>query len=186
MNLLKGSRTYLVGSIDYSSREGCTRWRKDITKFCHSLNIGVFDPTNKACDYGKETEDFKNKINYLKNVGAFGIASKEVKEIVRTDLTMVDLSDFIIAYLDLSVTLCGTFIELAHAAMGRKAVFLVCKQGKKKIPNFLFGLLKHELFFDSFKEMKKVIKRISKGRYKQEDLMSRLKLFNYDKVYGKK
>jgi nucleoside 2-deoxyribosyltransferase len=182
--LLKGSRVYLVGPIDNVSREYAVSWRKDITSFCHSLGIGVFDPTNKPCDFAQEDENFPQKLNELKKQFDFETVSKYIKDIVRTDLTMVDLSDFVIAYLDMDTLMCGTYIELAHAAMGRKAVFLVCKQGVSYIPSFLFGLLKYNYFFSNFDQVKNRLKSINIGKEKNSDLISRLKFFDYDKVYN--
>ena len=144
MNLLSGHQVYLVGPMDNVEDNGVV-WRRDITPFLRKMNVGVLDPTDKACDYGYEDYRTKEKLAGLRELGEFDEICKIAKGIVRTDLRMVDRSDFVLAYIDTDVFMCGSFIEIAHAANQRKPIVIMCKQGKKNVPGFLWGL--YEDFF---------------------------------------
>lgn len=153
-NPLVNHIVYLAGPIDHA-KDGGRTWRKDISEFFRQLGIGVFDPTNKPLGQD-EGENFTQYINELKT-NNYQLARQKMKEVVTHDLAMLDLSNFIVVYLDMDIYTCGTFSEITYAALEKKPVCIVCKQGKSAIPNWLWGLCKHELFFSSFDELKTFI-----------------------------
>ena len=119
----------------------------------------------------------------MKESGRFDEVVRLMKDIVRVDLSMVDKSDFVIVFLDMDVYTCGSYVEIAHAAMERKPILVVCKQGKNKIPGFLWGLCGgHSTFFSDWKQLKDYIVRVAIAD-DFDDLNGRWKFFNYDKVY---
>ena len=69
------------------------------------------------------------------------------------DLRCVDISDFIIAYIDLDIHACGTYEEIVTANRQKKPVLVWCKQGKEQAPNWLFFMLPHDHIFSSFDEI---------------------------------
>ena len=69
------------------------------------------------------------------------------------DLRCVDVSDFLIAHIDLSVHACGTYEEIVTANRQKKPILIWCEQGKSKAPNWLFFMLDHEQIFGSMEEI---------------------------------
>lgn len=161
MNRLKNHTCYLVGSIDKAADFG-KGWRQELKPFLKSLGILSIDPTNSVfC--GEDDSVAAQKINRYKSEKDWGSATLVGKEIVQRDLRAVDLSSFVIAYIDTDIFMCGATIEIAHAAMQRKPVVVCCKQGKEAVPNFLWGLLKHEMFFDNWDQVKNYIIEADSG-----------------------
>lgn len=142
---LKDHLCYLVGPIDHDL-ENCKAWRRAITPKLNNLGVKVIDPTNSV--FCSEDDSIAvRRINVAKNSGNWEQSTEIAKEIVRRDLRAIDLSSFIVAYIDTDIFSCGSIVELSHAAQQRKPVVLVCKQGKSGVPNFLWGLLDHNMFF---------------------------------------
>lgn len=164
----------MAGPIDNAADGGRT-WRKDIAEFFHQLGVGVFDPTNKPLGQS-EGKNFTQEINHLKVVDC-NAARTKMKEVVTNDLAMLDLSNFIVVYLDTDIYTCGTFSEITYAALEKKPVCIVCKQGKAAIPNWLWGLCKHEMFFNSWDELKQFF-------LQQKYLEYNWKIIDYRKVFN--
>ena len=101
MERLKGLRAYLAGPIDNAKDDG-VGWRIEMTKFLEPLGITVFDPCKKPLAYAKykEVEEEKKKMMQLKETGRYFELTERMKDIVHVDLRMVDVSDFLIIYLD--------------------------------------------------------------------------------------
>ena len=89
--------------------------------------------------------------------------SKKMKDIIKVDLRMVDVSDFLIVYFDEDIPICGTTHEIVLCSQQRKPVLIVSRTGKMKIYDWLFGLLDHEEFFSSFDELEEYLMDIDFG-----------------------
>ena len=74
-----------------------------------------------------------------------------MKEIRNVDLRMVDISDFIIANIDLDVHACGTYEEIVTANRQKKPIIVRMKQGKSHAPDWLLGMLgsSHNMIFET-------------------------------------
>lgn len=186
MNRLKGQLCYLAGYIDDNPIKARI-WRQDITKFLHNLEIGAFDPCDKAVLNAKvsENEDFVMDINALKKEGFYEEAQKRMREIVRLDLKMVDLSNFLILNINRNYHMCGSYSEFTYACMQRKPVFIYCEQGIEKISNWIWGLGDYEYFFDDWDKLKAKITQIATAEG-IDDLDSKWRFFDYQKIYGTK
>lgn len=85
----------------------------------------------------------------------------EIMKLVRhADLRMVDKCDFVLAYIDLDVYAVGTWEEIFWANRLMRPVILVCKQGKICVPEWCWGALKSEMFFNNFEEALNYIKYV--------------------------
>lgn len=184
MNKLKNHTAFLSGAIDRCPNYGRI-WREEITKFLHSMEIGVLNPLDKPITNIKydEDENFVEKLNSLKLNEDFTSVSKLVKNIVRADLSLVDRSDFVILHINTNIFMCGSFTETSHAVLQRKPVIVHCEQGKKNIPNWLFGLCNHELFFSNWDELKEYIKMVAYNDI--DDMCGKWKFIDYNKVFGR-
>tara|TARA_R110002012_G_scaffold62218_4_gene163615 strand:+ start:405 stop:944 length:540 start_codon:yes stop_codon:yes gene_type:complete len=152
MNRLDGMRTYLAGAMDRVP-DGGTGWRKRITPMLKSLGVTVFDPCDKPIEVGIEDEHVRKEIQELKEQGRFDKIREDYRVIRTLDLRCVDISDFVIASIDIDVHACGTYEEIVTANSQKKPVLVWCQQGKENAPNWLFFMLPHQHIFGSLNEL---------------------------------
>ena len=112
---LNNHRVYLAGPIDHVADDG-TGWRKSITTYLEKMGLTILDPTDKPttpCKWNEVGE--KEHIQKLVDLKRWDELNQMAKEIVLVDLRMVEVSDFMICYVDKDVHLCGTYDELFEA-----------------------------------------------------------------------
>lgn len=151
-NNLKGMRTYLVGAMDRVP-DGGVQWRDRITPYLEYMGIKVLNPCNKPIYSIKEDEQTRNIINYYKQTQQFDKIRENYGHIRNADLRCVDISDFIIAHIDINIHACGSYEEIVTANRQKKPVLIWCEQGKINAPNWLFFMLPHEQIFNSMEEI---------------------------------
>ena len=97
MNLLKKTKTYLVGHMQYHNGSG---WRQTVRSQLEPMGVTVFDPYDKPFIKDvEEGDDIRAKLkNHILN-GQYDEVQKAMKEIRIYDLNLVDRSDFIIAHI---------------------------------------------------------------------------------------
>ena len=101
MNVLKKTKVYLVGPMEYQNGRA---WREDMTIFLNSMDITVFDPYKKPfINAPEEDEDCHERMNKLMQSGEYDEVATHFKAVRAFDLSMVDRSDFIICYIDPTV-----------------------------------------------------------------------------------
>ena len=152
INNLKNTRTYLVGAMDRVD-DGGIGWRQTITPILRQMNVVVLDPCNKPMNGIKEDANTRLKIEEYKTTGQYHKIKEEYSVIRNADLRCVDISDFIVAYIDIDIHACGSYEEIVTANRQKKPVLVWCKQGKSKAPNWLFFMLPHEHIFSSMNEL---------------------------------
>jgi uncharacterized membrane protein len=133
--------------------DGGEEWRLRIRKNLQHLEINWLDPTNKPIDIGKEDKESRAIRNQAKKDGDWELVAEEMKPIRCVDLRMIDVCDFIVVYIDISVHACGTYEEVFLANRQKKPVLFVVEQGKKNTPNWLMAALPHEYFFSSWEDL---------------------------------
>jgi nucleoside 2-deoxyribosyltransferase len=158
-NRLRYSQCYLAGSIDMCPDGGKT-WRNEITPHLKRIGIKVFNPLEKPLDIGLESDDNRSTRRGLKLTGKFDEFSKIMRTIRHADLRMVDKSDFLIVYLDMSVLFCGTMEEIVVCNHTKKPILVFCKQGKTSIPDWIWGMIPHKMLFNSIDEVLGYIKYV--------------------------
>ena len=160
MNRLNNQRVYLAGAMDRVADRG-NGWRDKITPFLESLNIIVFNPIKKPTVVGQEDElTHKHKVK-LKNAGKYDELSQLMKTIRSVDLRLVDISDFLIVNLDLDIHPCGTYEEIFWANRQKKPIVIHMVQGKENAPDWLFGMIPHQMIFSSWDEIKHYLEHIN-------------------------
>lgn len=180
MNRLKFAKFYLAGPI----RKGIDfiSWRKDMSNFLWSIGAGVLDPCDKPLDH-HEDEFFQDKLLRLKSEGKYDTLASIVREVVTIDLHLVDLSTAVILHIDTDVHMQGSYAEMTYACLERKPLIVHAKNGKKNLPAWVFGHAKHELFFDTWDEIKDYLNHIDKDKI-VDTLNNRWKFLDYNKIYG--
>ncbi len=150
-NRLKGLRAYLCGHIDRAPDLGMG-WRKDLTPWLEKMDVSIFNPCAKPIKEANEVENRELR-KYTKETD-YDAFSTNMREIAKTDLRMVDICDFMIVYIDLDIFICGSVWEVTIANLQKKPILICCKQGKEKVPDWLWGVLPHEEFFSNWDDLK--------------------------------
>jgi nucleoside 2-deoxyribosyltransferase len=159
MNRLHNQRVYLAGAMDRVPDRGCT-WRDSITPFLHALGVEVFNPSSKPSNIGLEDQDSHKIKSKLKEKENYDELSSMMKSIRSVDLRLVDISDFLIVNLDLTVHPCGTLEEIFWANRQKKPILVHMVQGKKHTPDWLFGTIPHQMIFSTWDEIKSYLLHI--------------------------
>jgi hypothetical protein len=200
MNRLAGMLTYLVGPMEQEVNRG-SEWRVEITAFLQKrLSVGVLNPCDKPASGENVAEDYNlyTKINSTKVAARqhelrgeienanilYESAHKLCQPFVRYDLRMVDIAHFIVMHVNPDIHMCGSYGEQAVATLQRKPVIVFCPQGKDRIPNWLYGILKPEMFFTCMDEVQNYLLHVA---YDHEvDDLNRWRFIDMNKVYGNK
>lgn len=183
MNLLAGSIFYLSGPIDcVKSSADAVDWRVDMTRFLHSIGAGVFNPLDKPFNTTEESYVKTQERYRMKRCGFFDDVRDIMKTVCSDDMRLVDMSNAVILYIDKDVHMCGSYIETAWAALEKKPIIVMCKQGKIEVPDFLMGITPHRMFFGSWLDVKDYITSVDCGL--ETDTMKRWRFVNSGKVFG--
>jgi len=151
---LTNQRAYLAGPIDHAADDG-VGWRQMITPLLQQMGITVLDPTDKPttqCRFNEIGAE-KEMISKLVELRRWDDLREIAKEIVLVDLRMVEVADFLVAYIDPDVHICGTYDEVFEALRHRKPTLIVHKGGKARMSMWLRGKLNHNFVFESFEEL---------------------------------
>lgn len=147
-NNLKNMRTYLVGAMDRVI-DGGSGWREYITPILEEMKVKVINPCQHPIQNITEDANTRATIEHYKETGQFDKIRENFGHIRNADLRCVDISDFIIAQIDMDVHMCGSYEEIVTANRQKKPILVWCKQGKHLAPNWLFFMMPHEHIFSS-------------------------------------
>jgi hypothetical protein len=182
MNNLKDMRCYLVGAIDLAKDKG-KGWRNEVTPTLRSFGIKVMDPCRKPMASTLLNEESPEYFLYkqkLKQEERYDELTDLMKPVRSIDLAMVDRSDIILAAIDITIHACGTYEELSWAARCKKPTIVVSAQGKKYLPDWLFAMHPHRLFFNSFVDAFDYLNYIDKTPQDKIETLGRWKFFRLD------
>lgn len=158
-NRLRYMRAYLCGGMD-NAKDGGVGWRKRVGRWLARRGVVILDPTDKPTDAGVESPEIRAHWNELKATGHYAELAAAIKLIRGIDLRMVDISDFLVVYLDREQYPCGTYEELFLANREKKPVLVVSPQGKKGVSNWMFGTIPHQHIFGSWHELYRYLNHI--------------------------
>lgn len=152
MNRLKNTRGYLCGAMDFAGDFG-VGWRKHIKAELEYLGIEWCDPTDKPMRDPTRGKEEVVRMRELMMDKRYYDVKEEMDEICRIDERMVDISDFLIVYLDMDIPGCGTWDELFRANNQKKPILVIVKQGKQQAPTWLIGKIPHQHIFNNTGEV---------------------------------
>ena len=178
-NRLKGATCYLAGPMDRVP-DGGEGWRKWITPQLQELGIVVLDPCNKPIDIGIEDMEHRQRRQVWKAQGKYNKLAEDMKLIRVTDLALVDNANFMIVYWNTDVHMCGTLEEVFLSNRMKRPILIMCEQGKVGMPDWMFGVLPHEHFFDSWNSLLVELTCIAGGF---EDKTGRWMFFDFIKLH---
>lgn len=176
MNRLAHNRGYLCGAMD-RVKDGGIEWRQSIQSELIDLKILWLDPTNKPIDIGVEDLENREYRRLCKARGDFEAVQAEMKQIRPVDLRMVDICDFLIVNIDLDVHACGTYEELSWGNRCKKPCLVRVMQGKHEAPDWLYGMLPHQLIFSTWDEVLTYLRHIAHADH--VDHLKRWMFFNF-------
>ena len=156
-------RTYVAGAMDRVA-DGGVGWRNRISPMLKSMGVTVLNPCDKPVEVGIEDSQTRGEIERLKSSRQYDKIRKTYGVIRTLDLRCVDISDFIIASIDINVHACGTYEEVSVANSQKKPVLIWCQQGKENAPNWLFFMLPHQHIFGSLDELLEYLANVHSGR----------------------
>lgn len=183
-NRLKFNIAYLVGPMDHDRHSG-REWRKEMTTWLKKRRILPIDPYHKPLmpihqaahegndDWFEERQQAKKNHDYQK-------VREIMKPIVHTDLRIVDKADFLIVHMDKEKYPCGSFDEIVTAANQNKPIIIHCPYGVHEMYDWMFGRIPHQLFFNTWEEIKEYIRHIDEDPDEEINLLNRWKFFNLE------
>ena len=180
MNRLKNSLCYLCGAMD-RVEDGGAGWRENITPKLKDMGVGVLNPCDKPSDYGIENEETRELLEKLKRSEQYDKVTEYMKPICAIDLRMVDIAHFIVMSIDGDAHLCGSYHEAAVAISQKKPVVVMCKQGKNRLPTWMFGVIPHEMVFSNWSEVLEYLNHINEDEDAKHQ--NRWRFFDWEKVY---
>lgn len=180
MGKLNNSITYLIGAMDRVP-DGGTGWRNSIKPLLHNMGVMVIDPCDKPIDIGLEDSLLRKQMEIWKQNGEYDLVRQHMKVIRHVDLRACDLSHFLIVNLDIETHPCGTLEEVFWSNRMKKPIIVHCEQGKRNIPNWLFGTLPHEMFFDTWGQVFDYLKIVNEGKVDND---GRWLFFDFERMKG--
>jgi len=158
-NYLKNRRVYIAGPIEFADHS--KDWRGPVKQnLVDRFGLRVFDPIDDP------KQEVRAKLNKAKEENDFETVSAIVHNFVRIDLSIVDRMDFLIAYLPHRLPTTGTVHEIVSANDAKKPVFIVCPQGKNKVPDWYFGFINHKFMFGHWENLYDYLIEVDEGRHK--------------------
>jgi len=163
--VLDMSVAYLPGAMQFAEDRG-VGWRRYLIAECHTkdINIRFLDPTNKV--KGMNIEDEMAYTDECRQKEDWDALAAGVHAYRREDLRCVDYADFMIAAIDTTIHQCGTYDEIFLAERQHKPILAIINGGKKKAPDWLFDVVRHQEMFESVEECVEHLDRINKGEIK--------------------
>lgn len=161
MNILKKTKTYLVGHMQYLDGH---EWRKIVRNTLTPLDITVFDPYDKP--FIKDVDEgytVRQKLKEKMEEGDFDYVQEKMREIRIFDLNLVDRSDFIIANIVPNIASWGSAEELVTAVRMKKPTFISIEGGKHKCPQWIMGMFPHKYIYNNINEILSIIININNG-----------------------
>lgn len=148
--------------MEYQNGEG---WRDTCTQQLEEMHVVCYNPYKKPFDdiHVQEDTETIDKIKSHRSNGDLDKVHDFFKDIIATDLSMVDRSDFIICYINPDVPTYGTMHELVVANQAKKPIFIFVEGGVEQTPLWLLGLLPPKCFYNNLDEVVSKLKDIDSG-----------------------
>lgn len=163
-NVLEGTKTYLVGHMQYLSGRN---WREETANSLKALKITCFDPYKKPFLRDvEEDESSRQEMESWMATKQYDRVTDRMKTVRAYDLNLVDRSDFIIAHLVPDVASWGSAEEIVTAVRMKKPVFISMEGGKEKTPLWMLGMFPHKYIYNSLDEIIKMLYSIDSGTKK--------------------
>jgi len=162
-NLLRDTRCYLIGAMEYANGEG---WRNLVKERLKPRGIKFYNPYHKPFIHDvPEDEASREEMLHWRETGQFDLVAQRMKAVRGYDLRLCDLCDWFIMVLTPKLASWGSAEELTTVIRQKKPVFLVINDpgGIKACPLWLFGVMPHKYFYNTLDEAIEMIEAIDDG-----------------------
>jgi hypothetical protein len=163
LNLLRDTRCYLIGHMEFSNGEG---WRNETKRELGPLGIKFYDPYHKPfVNEVPEDEASRAQMLHWRETGQYDLLTTRMKAVRGDDLRLCDICDWFIAKIKPSVASWGSAEEVTTVIRAKKPLFIVIDdpKGKKACPLWLFGVLPHNYIYNTLDEVHTTIRAIDSG-----------------------
>jgi|ERR1041385_1899367 hypothetical protein len=162
-NLLKDTRCYLIGSMQYADGRG---WRDTVKEELFPLGIKFYDPYHKPFVHDvPEDEGSREQMLHWMDTEQYDLVAQRMKAVRGYDLRLCDICDFFIAVIIPGVASWGSAEEITTVIREKKPLFLVIDdpKGKKATPLWLMGVMPHKYVYNNLEEAINMLRAVDDG-----------------------
>lgn len=162
-NLLKGTRCYLIGHMQYANGRG---WRSTIKETFKDSGIKFIDPYYKPFVHDvPEDDNSRAEMHHWMETEQYDLVASRMKDVRSLDLRLCDICDWFIAVIKPSVASWGSSEEITTVIREKKPLFLVIDDpnGKKATPLWLMSIMPHKYIYNNIDEVVQTIQAIDNG-----------------------
>jgi hypothetical protein len=163
LNLLKNTRCYLIGHMQYANGK---KWRDSIKDTLQDRGIKFYDPYYKPFIHDvPEGESSRIEMLHWMDTEQYDLVAQRMKSVRGYDLRLCDLCDWFIAAIKPSVASWGAAEEITTVIREKKPLFLTIDDpmGKKACPLWLMGIMPHKYIYNNLDEAIRTITAIDDG-----------------------
>lgn len=163
LNLLKDTRCYLIGPMEYKNGEA---WRNDVKKRLSGRGIKFFDPYHKPFTHDvPEDDESRKQMARWRKEGQYDMLETRMTHVVQDDLWLCYSCDWFIVNLDPTIPSAGSYDEIYTVIQLGKPIFICIDhpEGKHMTPYWFFGKLPHKYIYDNMGEIMDVMEHLDEG-----------------------
>lgn len=163
MNVLRGTRCYLVGHMQYSDGQ---QWRDLIEEEVgKKMGVVCFNPYKKPfVNQRPEDNSTRQWLEKEMQNGNLQVVHEHMKQVRADDLRLCDISDFFVCHIFPRVASWGSAEEIVTANRMKKPIFVAVDGGVKNTPLWLLGKLKPHYFYNNIEEIISTLQAINSGK----------------------
>jgi hypothetical protein len=160
-NLLKNTRCYLIGHMQYINGEG---WRDRVKDILGPRGIKFHDPYHKPFVHDiPEDDSSREEMLHWMDTEQYELVQQRMWAVRGYDLRLCDICDFFIAHLVPDVASWGSAEEISTIIRQKKPLFLSIEGGKKRTPLWLMGVVPHKYIYNNVDEVIQTVQYIDDG-----------------------
>lgn len=162
-NLLRDTRCYLIGHMQYADGRG---WRDSVKEELKDCGIKFYDPYHKPFVHDvPEDEGSRAEMLHWMETEQYDLVAHRMKEVRGYDLRLCDICDWYIAVIKPTIASWGSAEEITTIIREKKPLFLVIDdpRGKKACPLWLLGVIPHKYVYNNLDEAIKTIRALDQG-----------------------
>ena len=162
-NVLKDTRCYLIGHMQYANGRG---WRDTLKNTFKDSGIKFYDPYHKPFVHDiPEDETARADMLHWMETEQYDLVASRMKDVRGCDLRLCDICDWFVAVIKPSIASWGSAEEITTVIREKKPLFLVIDdpRGKKATPLWLMGIMPHKYIYNTLDEAVETIRYIDNG-----------------------
>lgn len=159
-NLLRGTRCYLIGHMQYCNGRG---WRDAVKETFKDTGIKFYDPYHKPFVQNiPEDENSREEMLHWMETEQYDLVASRMKAVRGYDLRLCNICDWYIAVIKPSIASWGSAEEITTIIREKKPLFLVIDdpKGKKATPLWLMAIMPHKYIYNNLEEAIEMIRAI--------------------------